>query len=157
MPLYDIKWAMLRAIALQKICTVDSFWKISTDCDLSGCFCNRLAYNHIKCLLWYHVTLVTLTEYFRNRCLRSILQKYMVAKVSQFPCKFHWYSQWLHLNNLFYKTSMLTPFVKPCQVLSYLDVAIAKNSRNSHKIACKFRNFLSVKLAKIGRENIWSV
>ena len=52
---------------------------------------------------------------------------------------------------------MLTPFVKPRQVLSYLDVAIAKKSRNSHKIACKFRDFLSVKLAKIGRENIWSV
>ena len=39
-------------------------------------------------------------------------------------------SQWLHLNNLFYKTSTLTPFVKPRQVLSYLDVAIAKKLLN---------------------------
>ena len=36
---------------------------------------------------------------------------------------------------------MLTPFVKPCQVLGYLDVAIVKNLRNLHKIACKFRDF----------------
>ena len=48
-----------------------------------------------------------------------------------------------------YKTSTLTPFVKPRQVLSYLDVAIAKKLRNSHKIACEFCNFLSVKLARI--------
>ena len=91
-------------------------------------------------LLGNHVTLVTLTEYFRNRRSRSILQKYMVAKVSQFPCEFHWHSQWLHLNNLFYKTSMLTPFVEPRQVLSYLDVAIAKKSQNLNKIACEFRD-----------------
>ena len=100
------------------------------------------------------VTLVTLTEYFRNRRLQSVSRKYLVAKVSQFPCEFHWHSQWLHLNNLFYKTSTLTPFVKPRQVLSYLDVAIAKKSRNLHKIACEFGDFLSVKLAKIGRKNI---
>ena len=49
---------------------------------------------------------------------------------------------------------MLTAFVKPRQVLSYLDVAIAKKSRNLHKIACEFGDFLSVKLAKIGRKNI---
>ena len=103
------------------------------------------------------VTLVTLTEYFRNHCLQSISQKNMFLKVSQFPCKFHWHSQWLHLNNLFYKTSTLTPFVKLRQVLSYLDVAIAKKSWNLHAILCKFCNFLSVKLAKIGHKNIWSV
>ena len=45
------------------------------------------------------------------------------------------------------KGATLTPFVKR-QVL----VANLK-----HKIACKFCKFLSVKLAKIGHENIWSV
>ena len=35
---------------------------------------------------------------------------------------------------------MLTPFVKPRQVLSYLDVAIAKKSQNLNKIACEFRD-----------------
>ena len=35
------------------------------------------------------VTLVTLTKYFCDRRLLSVSQKYMVAKMSQFPCKFH--------------------------------------------------------------------
>ena len=33
----------------------------------------------------YRVTLVTLTKCFRDPHLRSVLQKYMVAKMSQFP------------------------------------------------------------------------
>ena len=78
----------------------------------------------------------------------------MVVKVDKLIASFANFLQWLHLNNLFYKTSTLTPFVKPRQVLSYLDVAIAKKSRNLHKIACEFGDFLSVKLAKIGRKNI---
>ena len=41
-----------------------------------------------------------------------------------------------------------TPFVKPCQVLV---------ANLQHKIACKFCEFLSVKLDKNGRKNIWSV
>ena len=70
----------------------------------------------------------------------------------------------------------LTPFVKPCEVLrGYLDVAIAKiretcmQSCDKDSQTCSFANFsqwlhlnnlakkLSVKLAKNGRKNIWSV
>ena len=70
----------------------------------------------------------------------------------------------------------LTPFVKPCEVLrGYLDVAIAKiretcmQSCDKDSQTCSFANFsqwldlnnlakkLSVKLAKNGCKNIWSV
>ena len=70
----------------------------------------------------------------------------------------------------------LTPFVKPCEVLrGYLDLAIVKicetrmQSCAIDSRTCSFANFsqwlhlnnlakkLSVKLAKNGRENIWSV
>ena len=70
----------------------------------------------------------------------------------------------------------LTPFVKPRKVLrGYLDVAIAKIRKTFMQSCatdwqtCSFANFLqwlhlntiakkmSVKLAKNGRENIWSV
>ena len=37
----------------------------------------------------FRVTLVTLTEYFRNRRLLSVLQKYMVTKVDKYNYKFH--------------------------------------------------------------------
>ena len=36
-------------------------------------------------------------------------------------------------------------------------VRLGKKSQNSHKIACDFRDFLSVKLAEIGCENISSM
>ena len=70
----------------------------------------------------------------------------------------------------------LTPFVKPCKVLrGYLDVAIAKICKTCMQFCaidsqtCSFANFLqwlhlnnlakklSVKLAKNGHKNIWSV
>ena len=57
---------------------------------------------------------------------------------------------------------MLIPFVKPRQVLprqvlSYLDVAIAKIRKTCEYFVYFRDHVLSVKLAKIGRMNIWSV
>ena len=82
----------------------------------------------------------------------------------------------INSSNSNYKTSTLTPFVKPRKVLrGYLDVAIVKICKTFMQSCatdwqtCSFANFLqwlhlntiakklSVKLAKNGRENIWSV
>ena len=95
------------------------------------------------------VTRLSLTKYFRDRRSRFVSQKY-----DKFPASF----------------TDTYPFCKTTQ--GNLDVAIVKNSRNSHAILCyRFANFwqwlhlnklaiakkLSVKLAKNGRKNIWSV
>ena len=67
---------------------------------------------------------------------------------------FHWQKNSLTVgcNSLREKTSTLTPFVKPHEVLrGYFDVAIAKNSRNLHAILCnKFANrgYLDVAIAE---------
>ena len=58
----------------------------------------------------------------------------MVAKVDKLIASFANFLQWLHLNNLFYKTSTVTPFVKPCQVLSYLDAVIGKSVKLAGKL-----------------------
>ena len=58
----------------------------------------------------------------------------------------------INSSNSNYKTSTLTPFVKPRKVLrGYLDVAIMKISGNLHAILCyRFANrgYLDVAIAK---------
>ena len=100
------------------------------------------------------VTRLSLTKYFRDRRSRFVSQKY-----DKFPASF----------------TDTYPFCKTTR--GCLDVAIAKNSWNSHAIlcyrfaTCSFTNFLrwlhlhnlaiakklAVKLVKNGCKNIWSV
>ena len=62
------------------------------------------------------------------------------------------WSQWLHLNN----STHAYPFCKTTPG-SYLDVAIAKKSRNSLLICSTFATIFAKLLAGDGRESIWSV
>ena len=71
-------------------------------------------------------------QIFSRPIFESFTDKIRSQKFHNFPASFANFLQWLHLNNLFYKTSMLTPFVKPCQVLSYLDVALGKSVKLWH-------------------------
>ena len=79
----------------------------------------------------------------------------MVAKVDKLIASFTNFSRWLHLNNLFYKTSMITPFVKPRQVFSYLDWEVSETCR---EIVTLLRPYIFAKRTAIdSRKSILSV
>ena len=68
------------------------------------------------------------------------------------------FSQWLHLNNLFYTTHAY-PFCTPGTTMpgSYLDVAIAKKLQNLLLICGTFATIFAKLRATDGRETFWSV
>ena len=131
------------------------------------CKQNLVRYAEIKHADWLDLLMWLATSHQRTSFQCSIV--FIMSP------DFHWQKVCQQSVTICFVTT-LTPFVKPCKVLrGYLDVAIAKiretcmQSCDKDSQTCSFANFsqwlhlnnlakkLSVKLAKNGCKNIWSV
>ena len=96
-------------------------------------------------------------QIFLQPIFASFTDKTWSQNCHNFPGIFANFSQWLHLNNLFNKTSTLTPFVKPRQVLFWLSHCKVSETRGEIVTVLWPYFFFAKWTASDGRESILSV